>query len=518
MKRALGFVAFVLLTAVLGVAVAGQWERWEWTQGQPAIGTAATMAPSSEGSPALYLPLEVSERIQQDRRLLLFYFAPTCSHCRKVAPEVRALVESFDGKVDVLGVATSRSTAEDLAAFEAEFGWSFETIIDTEAEISAAIGAKQTPVALLLERTAPEETLFDQLLQDKDAPGSWRAAEDGRGTRQDRRKGAVRVLKAYRPFKPRDSARVRMVTEGNPFGLLMEPGYKGNAVCAECHIEEHRAWELSHHSVAWRTLVLAKGSRNPECTNCHVTGAGEPGGWPGIGSREMIDVGCEACHSANGPHDGQVEETRTTCVGCHDDKHSINFSFDKGLPHIDHYTAVGLSDEAHKERRQALLGGEAPKPLLAFSDTAKWVGTKPCLACHEDTHAWWNGSGHGRAMATLERENAADKVECVKCHASPTVGGIQPTSLDKYRTADGGVGCESCHGPGGDHVKAGGGIDNIVGLGKSCPVCVTEAICTSCHTPKWDKDWELEPELARIYHGTADADSEEPAEPDESAP
>ena len=57
-----------------------------------------------------------------------------------------------------------------------------------------------------------------------------------------------------------------------------------------------------------------------------------------------------------------------------------------------------------------------------------------------------------------------------------------------------------------------------MGLGKSCPVCVTEAICTSCHTPKWDKDWELEPELARISHGTADADPEEPAEPDESAP
>jgi len=517
MKRTL--LAGILLTLIVGGAGASQLENWEWSQGQPASGTAATLAPSSESNPALYLPLEVSERVQEDRRLLLFYFAPTCSHCRKVAPEVRALVESFAGTVDVLGVATSRSTAEELAAFEEEFGWSFETIIDTEAEISAAIGAKQTPIALLLERTAPEDSLFDHLRQDKTAPGSWRAAEDGRGTRQDRRKGAVRVLKEYRPFKPRDSARVRMVTTGNPFAILFEPGYKGNAVCAECHVEEQRAWELSHHSVAWRTLVLAKGSRNPECTNCHVTGAGEPGGWPGIGSREMIDVGCEACHGPNGPHDRNPTQASASCDGCHDDKHSINFSYAKGLPHIDHYAAVGLSDAEHKERRQALLSGDAPKPLLAFSDTAEWVGTEPCLGCHADTHAWWKGSGHGTAMATLKEEQAADKVECVKCHATPTVGGVLPTTLDKYRTTDGGVGCESCHGPGGDHVKAGGGIDTIVGLGKSCPVCVTEAICTSCHTPKWDKDWELEPELARIrHHDVSDAESGDPVEPDESSP
>jgi len=49
-------------------------------------------------------------------------------------------------------------------------------------------------------------------------------------------------------------------------------------------------------------------------------------------------------------------------------------------------------------------------------------------------------------------------------------------------------------------VAAGGGKDNIQGLGESCPVCVLEALCTSCHTQEWDKDWDLDTHLKAIDH------------------
>ena len=61
----------------------------------------------------------------------------------------------------------------------------------------------------------------------------------------------------------------------------------------------------------------------------------------------------------------------------------------------------------------------------------------------------------------------------------------------------GGVGCESCHGAGAAHVES-QSKDDIVGLGDSCPVCVLESMCTSCHTPKWDPNWNLEERL-KIY-------------------
>jgi hypothetical protein len=105
-------------------------------------------------------------------------------------------------------------------------------------------------------------------------------------------------------------------------------------------------------------------------------------------------------------------------------------------------------------------------------------------------------------MASLRSEGADDPA-CVRCHATAKQSGLPPTTLGGFRTLDG-VGCESCHGPGETHVAAGGGTDNIEGLGDDCPVCVIEAVCTSCHTRKWSPDWELDARLRAISHGPTD--------------
>lgn len=59
--------------------------------------------------------------------------------------------------------------------------------------------------------------------------------------------------------------------------------------------------------------------------------------------------------------------------------------------------------------------------------------------------------------------------------------------------------CESCHGPAAAHVAA-PSQSNIVGLGDACPECVIEAVCTSCHVPRWDPGWELDERLSAIAH------------------
>ena len=102
----------------------------------------------------------------------------------------------------------------------------------------------------------------------------------------------------------------------------------------------------------------------------------------------------------------------------------------------------------------------------------------------------------------MTRLNEADRgnAECVSCHATPIASGPLEKALTSYRT-DEGVGCESCHGPGGDHVKA-PSADNIIGLGESCPECVIESICGSCHTPAWDPGWDLKTRLAAARHGS----------------
>ena len=74
---------------------------------------------------------------------------------------------------------------------------------------------------------------------------------------------------------------------------------------------------------------------------------------------------------------------------------------------------------------------------------------------------------------------------CAACHTT----GLQKNfnlATNSYQSTwvENNVACESCHGAGAAHV-ANPTKDNIVGLGKSCPECVVEGICTSCHTAKW---------------------------------
>ena len=97
------------------------------------------------------------------------------------------------------------------------------------------------------------------------------------------------------------------------------------------------------------------------------------------------------------------------------------------------------------------------------------------------------------------RPDGGDDPGCVRCHATSDRSGPPPTELSGYRILEG-IGCESCHGPGEAHVAAGGGADNIEGLGEDCPVCVIEAVCTRCHTSERDPDWDLQQALGRIEH------------------
>ena len=182
-------------------------------------------------------------------------------------------------------------------------------------------------------------------------------------------------------------------------------------------------------------------------------------------------------------------------------EHSIEFSIERALPHIDHFAATGMSEADWITRRRALANGEAERPLTRFP-SGETVGSEACAGCHAGEHAQWQTSPHRQAMSHLAGENpaAAKDPTCVRCHA--TAKSIPaPSELAGFRLDDG-VGCESCHGPGKRHVDAGGAPGTIEGLGDDCPVCVIEAVCTSCHTKAWDPDWDLKTDLPRAGHGS----------------
>lgn len=93
-------------------------------------------------------------------------------------------------------------------------------------------------------------------------------------------------------------------------------------------------------------------------------------------------------------------------------------------------------------------------PATTASPEAKYVGSDKCADCHEAQYKEWLTTSHGRA--------------------------------DKEAALLGGqAGCESCHGPGSEHVAADGEKSNP-GFGTlrklaAMPAADANAVCSSCH-------------------------------------
>ena len=441
-----------------------------WKEGVIAERAAEVLTPVAN-PPELPFPKPVIEAVRGPT--VLFYFSPTCPHCRHVAAEVQALHGSLQqAKLGaILGIASGHAQEAELAEFKATYGITFPILVDRDRTIATAMAVQSTPSALLVERAS---------------------------------KSTLRARDAWYPYLPGWDALVLARMRGDIWSMFKPNEYLGNNACAVCHTQEQASWRLTHHSVAWRTLVKGEDQKNPACTGCHVTGAGQPTGWAGDEDSPLVDVGCEACHGPGGPHDGARTDAKAACASGHDEKHSIAFSLDKGLPLIDHFSANGMVQSQIEARMRALYAGEAPRDLLAFP-AGNNVGSNRCLECHPVEHAWWASSAHANGMASLRspsaQPGAATDPACVRCHATPKKAGpMAATATLEAFDVMGGVGCESCHGPGEAHVAAGGGTSNIQGLGESCPVCVIEAVCTSCHTPVWSPDWNLESALEHIRH------------------
>lgn len=133
--------------------------------------------------------------------------------------------------------------------------------------------------------------------------------------------------------------------------------------------------------------------------------------------------------------------------------------------------------------------------------TATYVGGVACAPCHADHDAVWAGSAHASAWPTLEREAASLRPDCVGCHST---GYLQPTGFrdmsgtrDQPGPATGAsalvqVQCESCHGPGSDHVREPG--PGYGTLPRSLSACV------ACHTWETAPDFRFDDAWLKIAH------------------
>ncbi len=86
--------------------------------------------------------------------------------------------------------------------------------------------------------------------------------------------------------------------------------YVGTGKCAECHEDAVTFWKKTRHAGAWRTLEKVDKQFDYDCTGCHVTGWGRPGGASMAAVADaptLRDVQCETCHGPGSIHAATAE-------------------------------------------------------------------------------------------------------------------------------------------------------------------------------------------------------------------
>jgi nitrate/TMAO reductase-like tetraheme cytochrome c subunit len=160
-----------------------------------------------------------------------------------------------------------------------------------------------------------------------------------------------------------------------------------------------------------------------------------------------------------------------------------------------------LAAEYRDEIRRTKLAVDDPARLQenmvpGVRQTVSFTGSDACAKCHATAFKAWKSSSHADAFATLVHEKADADPNCIGCH---TVGFGTPSGyrreFGRSRFVD--VGCESCHGPGSQHVaqhEAGGAVTF-----KFRPLGAGD--CQKCHHGEfsrpfvWDKFWP------KVAHG-----------------
>jgi hypothetical protein len=164
-------------------------------------------------------------------------------------------------------------------------------------------------------------------------------------------------------------------------------------------------------------------------------------------------------------------------------------------------------DPAIVAMREAYLGELRARDFVAqlsregrfavnFRDYGEeFAGNAACAQCHTEAARVWAESGHSHAMEKLRATGDDADPGCVKCHVVGygRPGGFESPAKTPH-LAD--VGCETCHGPRGEHAAAkreARPIDRKPPAG--------EGSCVPCHDGEHDPDFDFETAWPRIRHG-----------------
>jgi hypothetical protein len=189
------------------------------------------------------------------------------------------------------------------------------------------------------------------------------------------------------------------------------------------------------------------------------------------------------------------------------------------------FAAVASTDQEPADQEPVKKESVALKNIAASKSV--YVGAKKCKSCHNKesrggVYDKWTGMKHAKALETLKGDEAIalakevgiekpwEAAECLKCHE--TAFGEPAGRKHKKFKKDFGVQCESCHGPGSEHVKIRLKVakdktqtveeGSIREIEKGEIFLPDEMLCRSCHneeSPSFEK-FEFGERLEKIRH------------------
>jgi len=327
--------------------------------------------------------------------------------------------------------------------------------------------------------------------------------------------------------------------------------FVGSQSCFPCHLEEFRQWEKTPHSKAFITLTSRGKEEDSKCLVCHSLGYGFESGFKNLDETPMLtNVQCESCHGpgslhinekfeiiewetgkservclechdlgSSEKHGRKCDECHTDfakhlntiqkkksilrnpekeiCTECHDERNDRDFNFSTGYRAILHMpVVVKIEEDLHREKANVVLLQSAPKLKVS-----SYVGNEACKDCHKKEYNSWTTTKHAKSFETLKKTNEQKTVRCLRCHT--TGYGKASGFLDEQITPNlRGVGCESCHGPGKDHIGASPDkkISSLTGITKDCFTCSIPRTCKRCHTIREDPDFNIDRDLELVKH------------------
>ena len=122
-----------------------------------------------------------------------------------------------------------------------------------------------------------------------------------------------------------------------------------------------------------------------------------------------------------------------------------------------------------------------------------YLGQRACEQCHAEAAAKWRETRHAEAYLTLEKKGRMADVECLRCHVTgmddrEVIGGFSSIDENPWMVN---VQCESCHGPGANHVQQ--PRKNKMKMGSKID-------CKHCHTYVSDPDFDFGEKMKLIEH------------------